>query len=480
MLFNSFRFAAFFIVVFCLYLLLSRKHTWQNVLLLVASYVFYAAWDWRFAFLLLGITILDYAFGLKISSARDQHARKLFLGFSVTCNLLVLGFFKYFNFFAASFQQLAAFLGISIPLHIISIILPIGVSFYTFQSMTYTIDIYRRQLEPTRNFIDYSLFVAFFPVLIAGPIERARHLLPQIQAPRILSPKGFYDGCFLIFWGLFEKVAVADNLARMVDPVFAAQQPYYGADVLLATYAFAFQIFCDFDGYSNIARGLGKCMGFDIMVNFSLPYFCTNPREFWRRWNISLSNWIRDYVYISLGGNHKGTLATNRNVMVAMVLAGLWHGASWTFILWGTYWGILIVLQNLVNKIGIKIGALSNKIVSGAMRAASIVIFFQLICVGWLLFRAQSIPQAMAMTGSLFNNLTLSTAYGAALVNVLPVALLMTAVLLAIQVIQYLSNNLLITLKWRWPFRAIVYCCLLLLLVIFGADYGKEFIYFQF
>jgi D-alanyl-lipoteichoic acid acyltransferase DltB (MBOAT superfamily) len=267
-------------------------------MLLVASYVFYGSWDWRFLSLILISTFLDYLCGIKIHQSPDQRHRKIFLILSVCGNLSILGFFKYYDFFATSLGNLLGVLGLQIHPGLIHVILPVGISFYTFQTMSYTINIYRGRLKPTHHFFDFALFVAFFPQLVAGPIEWARNLLSQILKPRRVTLEKFYEGCYLIFWGLFQKMFVADNLARVVDPVFASAAPYNGLQVLIALYAFAFQIFCDFAGYSNIARGLGKCMGIDLMVNFNLPYFATNPREFWRRWHISLSIWLRDIPWI--------------------------------------------------------------------------------------------------------------------------------------------------------------------------------------
>ncbi|MBW1679002.1 MAG: MBOAT family protein, partial [Deltaproteobacteria bacterium] len=274
MLFNSLEFGVFFFIVYALYLMLG--HRWQNRMLLMASYVFYGAWAWRFLSLIFISTILDYLCGIKIYESDSLKRKRFFLFCSIIGNLTILGFFKYFNFFASNLQALLSHFGFSIQPHFLNLILPVGISFYTFQSMSYTIDIYRNQMEPTRNFLDFALFVAFFPQLVAGPIERARRLLPQILAPRKITLDKFYAGCYLIFWGLFQKVFIADNLARIVDPIFAAGPPYNGAMVLIALYGFAFQILCDFAGYSNIARGLGKCLGFDIIVNFNLPYFSTS------------------------------------------------------------------------------------------------------------------------------------------------------------------------------------------------------------
>jgi len=281
MLFNSLQFGIFFIIVFSLYAV--SKHRWQNRLLLIASYVFYGSWDWRFLSLIFISTLLDYRCGIEIDKVGAvEKRRKFFLVLSVLGNLFILGFFKYCNFFALNLQNLLSGLGVAISPHFLHIILPVGISFYTFQTMSYTIDIYRKKMQPTRKFLDFALFVAFFPQLVAGPIERARHLLPQILLPRKLTLKKFYEGSYLIFWGLFLKIFVADNLAHIVDPVFALTPPYDGLKVLISLYAFAFQIFCDFAGYSNIARGLGKCMGFEIMVNFNLPIFQKIQRNFGR------------------------------------------------------------------------------------------------------------------------------------------------------------------------------------------------------
>src|SRR3989338_2546534 len=312
MVFNSLQFAIFFVVVYSLYLVLD--HRAQNQMLLVASYIFYGAWDWRFLGLLFVTTLIDYLVALKIHATQDTGKRKFLLLISLISNLAILGFFKYFNFFTSSLHELLSVFGMPLSIRTLHIVLPVGISFYVFQSLSYTIDVYRRKLEPTKIFFDFALFVTYFPQLVAGPIERATHLLPQILKPRRFSLGQFYEGSYLIFWGLFQKVFVADNLAAIVNPVFAASPPYDGAKVLLALYAFAFQIYCDFAGYSNIARGLGRCMGFDIMVNFTLPYFAKNPREFWQRWHISLSQWLRDYLYVPLGGNRKGKFRTYLNM----------------------------------------------------------------------------------------------------------------------------------------------------------------------
>ena len=475
MLFNSLQFAIFFIIVYGLYLILN--HRWQNRMLLVASYVFYGAWDWRFLSLIILSTVLDYYCGLKIKSSRSKRNRKFFLFLSVLVNLSILGFFKYFNFFSSNLQLLLANFNLSLQPRFFQIILPLGISFYTFQTMSYTIDIYRKKLEPTTRFFDFALFVAFFPQLVAGPIERASHLLPQILSPRKVTPSKFYTGCYLIFWGLFQKVFIADNLARLVDGVFGSQPPYNGFTVLISLYAFAFQIFCDFAGYSNIARGLGSCMGFDIMVNFNLPYFSTNPHQFWQRWHISLSSWLKDYLYIPLGGNRHGNYETYRNLMITMLLGGLWHGASWTFLIWGAYHAILLIGYRIISPFLKKIPSPRNSLSENVWRWLRIIIFFHLICLGWLIFRAQSMGQIVAMLQGIFSNFHLITGWK----NLIRTKLLIFIwLLLAIQYLQYRKDDLLAVLKLPVLFRGVIYFIIYYLIMVYGVEGGKEFIYFVF
>ncbi|MFC1577176.1 MBOAT family O-acyltransferase [Candidatus Omnitrophota bacterium] len=451
-------------------------------MLLVASYVFYGSWDWRFLSLIWISTILDYFCGIIIHESDDIKKKRLFLLFSVCGNLLILGLFKYFNFFAANLQELLKIFGFSIHPRFLHIVLPIGISFYTFQTMSYTFDIYNGKMEPTKKFFDFALFVAFFPQLVAGPIERARHLLPQVLSPRKLNLDKFYEGCYLIFWGLYLKIFVADSLAKVVDPVFASEGPYNGAKVLLAVYAFAFQIFGDFAGYSNIARGLGKCMGFDIMINFNLPYFATNPSEFWRRWHISLSSWLRDYLYIPLGGNRKGTVNTYRNLAITMLLGGLWHGAAWTFVIWGAYQATLLMIHRLMRPFLEKIPPLRNAFLNKLWFAARVVFFFNLVCVGWLIFRAQSIGQAIDMLKSLILNFHI--AKGAGIKEMSYVMMAPLWCLLAIQFLQFKKNDLASPFKVfsKLPFyiKGIIYFAIYYVFMTQGVEGGKEFIYFQF
>jgi len=476
MLFNSLQFAIFFVIVYSLYRTLGHK--WQNRMLLVASYVFYGAWDWRFLFLIVVSTMLDYACGLRIHALNDQNRKRLFLVVSVAGNLTILGFFKYYNFFSSSLLALLSHFGLSFKPHLFDIILPLGISFYTFQTMSYTIDIYRGKMEPTEKFFDFALFVAFFPQLVAGPIERAKHLLPQILSPRKLTLDSFYEGCYLIFWGLFQKVFVADNLAKLVDPVFDAPPPYDGIKVLVALYAFSFQIFCDFAGYSNIARGLGKCLGFDIMINFNLPYFATNPREFWRRWHISLSTWLRDYLYIPLGGNKKGRFKTYRNLAITMLLGGLWHGAAWTFVAWGIYHGVLLAIHRAFTPLFEKFPSPKTTFARNLWFFIRVIAFFHLVCLGWLLFRAHSMMQVYQMLQGLLGDFScmFSVGFNAYVLKLV----FFTWLLVAVQAVQFLKKDLMVVMKAPVIVRTVFYTICYYLLIIYGVTVGKAFIYFQF
>jgi alginate O-acetyltransferase complex protein AlgI len=446
-------------------------------MLLVASCIFYSFWNWRFLFLLFATISVDFFCAKRIHASSDARERKNLLILSLGCNLLVLGFFKYFNFFVHNFQMLLMHVGLNIPLQPLNIILPLGISFYTFEAMSYVWDVYRHKMEPIRRYSDYALFVIYFPHLIAGPIMRARDLLPQICFPRKLNRELFFEGVYFFCWGLFEKVVIADNLAQIVNPVFAAHAPYQGADVLISLYAFAFQIFCDFDGYSNMARGLGKCMGFDIMFNFNLPYFATNPREFWQRWHISLSTWLRDYLYIPLGGNKNGTVQMYRNLWITMLIGGLWHGASWTFVIWGFYQGSLLVIHRFFSPTGTVIASRSG-FIQQIWHLIRIIFFFHLICLGWLFFRAQSFTQIVQMLQALFH-LCHPLEIKALLMGVVGIMSIIWF-LLVMQVFQFIKKDLVFIFKEHWLAQGLVYFMMIFLIFVFGAGGGKEFIYFQF
>lgn len=444
----------------------------------MASCIFYGAWDWRFLFLMFTSITTDYFCALKIYETDNEKRRKRFLFFSIFVNLSILGFFKYFDFFLTNLQALLAYFGVTIPAPFLKIILPVGISFYTFQTMSYTLDVYRSEMAPSKNFLDYALFVTYFPQLVAGPIMRARDLLPQVLSARKISLDKFYEGCYLIFWGLFQKVFVADNLAKIVDAVFTPVSSYNGVKVLLGLYAFAFQILCDFSGYSDIARGLGKCMGFEIMVNFNLPYFATNPREFWQRWHISLSTWLRDYLYIPLGGNRKGALMAYRNLAITMFLGGLWHGAAWTFVIWGSYHAALLIIHRFFGPLFKKTWYFRNLFLEKIWFGVKVILFFHLVCLGWLIFRAQSMAQAFQMLAALIKNFSIGSLpeFG----NILERLILYIWIFAAVQIFQYRKNDLLVVLKSNVFLRAAFYIICYFLLITHGSLNGKAFIYFQF
>ena len=476
MLFNSFNFIIFFVLVYCLYLVLSHKA--QNYLLLFASYFFYGCWDWRFLFLIFSSTIVDYFCGLKIYS--NSGHKKKYLAVSIVMNLGLLGFFKYFNFFSSSLFELLSFMGVSnISLLSLDIVLPVGISFYTFQTMSYTIDIYRGELKPTKRFLDFALFVSFFPQLVAGPIERARHLLPQVLNTRKVTLEKFYKGCYLIFWGYFLKIYVADNLASTVNLVFSGGlNGYNGIVVLLSVYAFAFQIFCDFAGYSSIARGLSKCMGFDLMINFNLPYFALNPSDFWKRWHISLSSWLKDYLYVPLGGSWASKTLTFRNLVLVMLLGGLWHGAGWNFVLWGMYQGFLLCAYRFLRPVVYADSLLVKINCMKCTKVLKIMLMFHLICIGWLFFRAESIDQICMMLKALFIDFKIQRGLGQ--LAYLKQLVCYGGVLFLIQVFQYFKRDLFVLMNLNVFGRGVVYYFLFYLLVFYGALKEHAFIYFQF
>lgn len=475
MAFNSFAFAVFLPVVVGLYWLLYRRTRWQNWLLLVASYVFYGWWDWRFLSLLAISTVVDHLVASRIhtisgTDADSERRRRRWLVLSVVTNLGILGFFKYFNFFAGSMQALLASVGVEADPFYLNVILPVGISFYTFQTLSYTVDVYRREMPPARSFWDFALYVAFFPQLVAGPIERAVALVPQIEQPRRFDRLQFTDGLHLIFWGLFKKVYVADNLAPVVNSTFG-DPTASGWQVLVGIYAFAFQIYCDFSGYSDIARGCAKAMGFELMHNFRFPYVSKNPSEFWRRWHISLSTWLRDYLYIPLGGNRGSALLTYRNLGLTMLLGGLWHGATWLFVLWGAYQGLLLIAHRLYTESRGERPASDGL----ASRLVRVVVMFQFVCLGWLIFRGESLSQIGSMLGRLLTwSGTVDWSAGMPLLTFAGPLLLVEAVL------GWSRREALYHLTWLPSgLRAVGYGALFYLFAFHGAS-SQSFIYFQF
>jgi len=403
MLFNSPTFLIFFAVVFGIYWKLPTVRL-QNLMLLVASYIFYGAWSWKFLALIWLSTLIDYGCGLAIDAARSGKRRNLFLLISIVSNLSLLGFFKYAGFFVREAGELLHLLGFQAHVPTLSIILPIGISFYTFQSLSYTIDIHRGKLKATRSLADFALFVAFFPQLVAGPIERATRLLPQIQKPRHYSAPLVSAGVRLMIWGLFKKVVIADNLAPFVDAVYSDPTHFSGLMLVTASIFFAFQIYGDFSGYSDMARGIARMLGFELVLNFDFPYFSRNPVEFWRRWHISLSQWFQDYLYFPLAMRYMrrgGWASKYKAHIIAMGLIGLWHGANWTFVNFGLFWGVAIAVYLFFQE---KIGAgapdsawrrLAETAGRGRLTAAgAVLMMYAIILVGWILFRSPSMHSA--------------------------------------------------------------------------------------
>ena len=350
MLFNTLDFAIFLPAVFLIYWLFKIHFKFQNFIIVLASYIFYGWWDWRFLSLILFSSIVDYGVGLKLKNEEKQVKRKILLWISIIVNLGFLGFFKYYNFFLDNFVSAFSFFGKEITVNSLNIILPVGISFYTFQTLSYTIDVYKKKLEPTKDFIAFSAFVSFFPQLVAGPIERATHLLPQFYKKRTFDYALAVDGLRQILWGLFKKVVIADNCAEYANWIFNNSADASGSTLILGAIFFTFQIYGDFSGYSDIAVGTARLFGFDLMKNFAFPYFSRDIAEFWRRWHISLSTWFRDYLYIPLGGSKGGTLSKVKNTFIIFIVSGFWHGANWTFIVWGALNAIYFLPLLLLGK----------------------------------------------------------------------------------------------------------------------------------
>ena len=391
MLFNSIDFAIFLPIIFILYWFLAKNSLrWQNILLVAASYVFYAWWDYRFLALIILSTLVDYSVARLMSKPAFKTKRKVLLLLSVGFNLGLLGFFKYYNFFIESWISAWEASGVNIQSSTLNIILPVGISFYTFQTLSYTIDVYRGKLEPSRHLEQFMAYVAFFPQLVAGPIERASHLLPQFQKPRVFQSKFATSGVNLIIWGVFKKVVIADNCAFFVNQIFDAPSGFSSLELFLGALLFAFQIYGDFSGYSDIAIGIARLFGFSLMTNFSFPYFSRNIAEFWRRWHISLSTWFRDYLYIPLGGSKGGTISKLRNVMLVFLVSGLWHGANWTFVVWGGLHGLLFVPLLLVKRNRTYLDTTRLKF----SQLPFILLTFILVVLAWVFFRADSISLA--------------------------------------------------------------------------------------
>ncbi len=480
MFFNSLDFAIFLTLCVSVYCALglalspAAARVAQNRVLLIASYLFYAAWDWRFTFLIAFSTVVDYAVAIGMDRTDDARRRKILVSISLAVNLGLLAFFKYAGFFAESLRALFLRFGVELPESALAIVLPVGISFYTFQTLSYTIDVYRGLLRPTRSFFDFALYVAFFPQLVAGPIERATTFLPQILGNRSVTLDKLTSGSWLIFWGIFKKVVIADNLARMVQLVYAPGSDPTSAEMWLATYAFTMQIYCDFSGYTDIARGAARLMGFELMLNFRLPYFATSPANFWQRWHISLSTWLRDYLFIPLGGNSRGSTRAALNLGITMLLGGLWHGAAWPFVLWGGYHGILLGIHRATLPLLRRVDP-AGQLGRAVWHGVRVFVTFHLVAFGLLMFRSESLAQVMSHAALL----AAPWSWGSAPEWLLPFAVLL-APLVLMQIAQARTGDLEIVLKLPIPARAVIYALLAFMIVVLGEDGGDPFIYFQF
>jgi len=477
MLFHSLTFAIFFVIVFSLYL--KFPHKLQNRMLLVASYVFYGAWEWRYLGLLFISTLTDYFCALGVEKSEEK-SKKKFLYLSIFVNLTLLGIFKYYDFFAENFQSLMENFGIITHPYFLNVALPIGISFYTFQSISYTVDVYRGKLKACKNFLDFSLYVSFFPQLVAGPIERGTRLLPQILNSRSITKDNIIKGLYCIFWGLFLKVVIADNMADLVDPIYNIENKSpNGILTLIATYAFAIQIYCDFSGYSLIAIGLALMMGIELMENFRRPYFSMNISDFWRRWHISLSSWFRDYMFSPLYiyfqnssfiKNHSIKIRHLVFFMLALFLTefllGLWHGAGWNYAFFGVYHAIFIGGYYFFKKYWDKM----NKYVQ-------IFLTFNLACIGWLIFRSEGLGHSWILFKSIFTNWSITDE---SIPMYLKQFLTLSILLFIHEIIEEIKNKRYAMLHAPKLFQYFLYICIMISMVLFGQFGERKFIYFQF
>ena len=467
MVFNSKTFLLFFSLFFVVYHLFARRFRVQNLLILGASLIFYGWWDWRFLGLLLTSAGIDYVAGILLEDATRPAYRKRVLAVSMAANLGILFVFKYFDFFATSFATALAQLGVHVHPVLLGIALPVGISFYTFQSMSYTIDIYRGDARAERNAITYFAFVSFFPHMVAGPIQRAHHLLRQLNVPRVLKPEHVREAVWLIAWGYFLKTVISDNAAPFADAAFKVDQTS-GWSTVLGTIAFGIQIYCDFNAYSLIARGTGRLLGIEFIWNFHLPYLSTSIQEFWRRWHISLSTWLRDYLYIPLGGNRLGTLRTYVNLILTMFLGGLWHGAAWNFVLWGLLHGVALAIERYYRAVR---GNRWRELPDFVGWCGTMGVVF----VGWFLFRSRSWAMVSGMTHSL-TQLHWESGHTQTLTSLLA----LSAPVAAVELWQEWKDDLLAALALG-PVRFAALTGTLLALVIAMFDRViYEFIYFQF
>lgn len=486
MLFNSLDFAVFLPIVFILYWFVTNKNLkLQNFLIVIASYTFYGWWDWRFLSLIIFSTIIDYSIGVLLSKEERVLKRKILLWTSIAVNLGFLGFFKYYNFFLDNFISAFSFFGMEINANSLNIILPVGISFYTFQTLSYTIDVYKKKLEPTKDIVAFSAFVSFFPQLVAGPIERATNLLPQFYKKRQFDYSKAVDGMRQILWGLFKKIVIADNCAQYANEIFNNSADYGGSTLVLGALFFTFQIYGDFSGYSDIAIGTSRLFGFNLMQNFAFPYFSRDIAEFWRRWHISLSTWFRDYLYIPLGGSRGGTWMKVRNTFIIFIVSGFWHGANWTFIAWGALNAIyfLPILLTKNNRRNLDTVA-EDKYLPSFREFSSMALTFGLTVIAWIFFRAENIGHALSYNYSLFTGIFDPENFSDSYKTLYKVGYPLIFIFLFFILIEWLGRKGQfaiqdISIHFKKPTRFLAYYILIMFILIFGVA-EEQFIYFQF
>lgn len=480
MIFNSLDFAIFLPVVFILYWFVTNKNLkHQNMLIVAASYFFYGWWDFRFLLLIIFSTLVDFSIGLKLAGEENKLKRKVLLWLSIAINLGFLGFFKYYNFFLANFISAFSFFGREIEANSLNIILPVGISFYTFQTLSYTIDIYKRRLEPTNDIISFSAFVSFFPQLVAGPIERATNLLPQFFSRRTFVYNNAVDGLRQILWGLFKKIVIADNCAEYANMIFNNSENYSGSILVLGAIFFTFQIYGDFSGYSDIAIGTSRLFGFDLMRNFAYPYFSRDIAEFWRRWHISLSTWFRDYLYFPLGGSRGSTWMKVRNTFIIFIVSGFWHGANWTFIVWGALNALyfLPLLLSNSNRNNLEIVA-QGKVFPSIKELYLMLFTFSLTVFAWIFFRAENLNHAISYISTIFSPSVFEIPeIGSGATTTIIYVIVFIIIEWIGREEQYAIARF--GLKWKPSFRYAMYYSLILMILWYGGN-EQEFIYFQF
>ncbi|QZK89636.1 MBOAT family protein [Flavobacterium sp. CHNK8] len=477
MFFNSLAFAVFLPIVFILYWFVCNKNkSYQNALLIIASYYFYSCWDWRFLFLLIFSTFLDYYTGIQIEKSSNKTSRKFWFWLSIAINLGFLGIFKYYNFFADSFSQLVNGFGFKTSPLLLHVVLPVGISFYTFHGLSYVIDIYYKRIKAEYNFVDYSLFVSYFPLLVAGPIERATHLLPQVKVKRSFDYQKAKEGVFQFVWGLVKKVVIADTCATYANAIFDNYPSMNTLSLVLGAVYFAFQIYGDFSGYSDMALGMSKLFGIDLLRNFNYPYFSRDIAEFWRRWHISLSSWFKDYLYIPLGGSSGGMAMKIRNTFIIFLVSGFWHGANWTFVAWGfinaLYFLPLLILN--LNRSNMETVGL-NLNFNGIKVFFNMLTTFALTCLAWIFFRSKSIEAAYEYIVRMFSNRIFEIQYLENQRYNYEILLL----ILAFVLVEWKNRQQVEPISGKYSYLKLSLCLVAIVALGTYADY-KEFIYFQF